>query len=135
PGDRDNARAVFSGTQGAVYLVGGHDLGGVNTGEVWRYDLASDEWIPLALNTADHPRPRDIRAITYDDRRQQVLVIDEGSPVRPGNGTPPNDPNATAARLLKIDAQTGIATVSVTIPRAGKFTKIGLATQEDGSFI
>jgi hypothetical protein len=70
-------RATFSGAEQAVYMVGGHRLSGQTTGEVWRYDMHSDEWTHLFLAERTEQVPNDVRAIAYDETTRKLVVIDE----------------------------------------------------------
>ena len=63
PSDRVQASAILSGTQRAVYLIGGHRPTGESTGEIWRYDIARDLWThPFPPQLGASQRPGDVRA-------------------------------------------------------------------------
>jgi hypothetical protein len=80
PGDREESRAVFSATERAVYMVGGHWPSGALTGEVWRYEIASDEWTNPFLGVGTQNVPGNVRAIAYDTASSTIVVVDDGIP-------------------------------------------------------
>lgn len=86
PGDRDASRAVFSGTEQAIYMVGGHRIGGDPTGEVWRYDISADVWTHLFVGEKNGTLPGDVRAVAYDDTSGRIVIVDDGVGQAPPRG-------------------------------------------------
>lgn len=89
PSARADAKAVFSDSERAVYLVGGKgDQGAAN--EVWRHSLDDGAW---SLVTTGHgPALAEVRSVAYDPARKQLFVLD-------------------AKGLLGIDVDTGTRTM------------------------
>jgi hypothetical protein len=155
PGDRDASRAVFSGSEQAVYMVGGHRADGSRTGEIWRYDLSTDLWTHLFLGEDVGEVPRDIRAIAYDHDTGRILVIDTAFAPRLGRDR--NGGNDTDARehdghgrsghqnaggwgprmdrLLIIDTAAKKIRVAASFHHNDKPGPIGLAYTGDGRFV
>jgi hypothetical protein len=97
PAPRSGFSAVLSGSDNAVYVVGGKLASTAPAGDVWRFGLAEHRWIQL-------PLPSDafgnVLAATYrpDDRSLYLLdVVPDGK--------------HDVARLLRIDVGTSIRTV------------------------
>jgi hypothetical protein len=152
PGDRDDARALFSGHERAVYLVGGHRLDGPATGEVWRYQVVGDEWTHLFLPVTGvaQPQPGNVRALAYDDLGKRIALIDDVIP--PATAPRPRDvrnrdheerdddaderdARGPQSRLLVLDLAANRIRRIMLFPRTAAFAKIGLVAQDDGSFI
>ena len=126
PSDRDGSRAVFSGTEAAVYLVGGHrttpDQGLVPTREIWRYDLLSDVWQPVVANVLTETIPADPLAIAYDASSQTIVFIDEGA----GTGS---------RRIVKVDLKNNVIRAVATLPALRHSVNYSLAYDANGEYV
>jgi hypothetical protein len=132
PGDRDGARAFFSGTEGAVYLLGGQRPDGGSTRQVWKYEMAEQTWTEVFLaNTVGAVYPETVDALAYDDRARRAVVIDE-PPTSTSNHP---RPSPDTLRLLVLDTHVGQTQVVGSFHRTGRFDRISLAGQSDGSFV
>ena len=141
PGDRVDARAVLSGTERAVYFVGGLRAG-APTGEIWRYDLDRSEWTHVLqpsndIGPDDAPPPSSHRALPgrvlalgYQDVSGKLVAVDE----QVGKGTGPLS-KLKVARLLVFDFKTNTSRVALTVPRLGVFDDIRLVARETGTFV
>lgn len=90
PSARADARAVFSDSERAVYLVGGKgDPAAAN--EIWRHSLDDGSWSQLAAG--EGPALSEARSVAYDAPRRRMFVLD--------------GPQGSAGRLLAIDMDTG----------------------------
>jgi hypothetical protein len=138
PADRDASRAVFSATEEAVYLVGGHFLSGQRTGEVWRYSLASRTWESIFQSLPVDTSIGDVRAIAYDEREQQIVVIDEGlnepSVVASNSGRGSGPVGERTGRLVLIDIRNRTMTVLARMPRTDKYRRVGLVHRGGGEY-
>lgn len=79
PGTRYDFYPLMSGTENAVYLIGGRRSGGgqdgKKTGQIWRHDLDQNRWellFPLAAL-----RPAQVLAAAYNAKSGNLLVIDQ----------------------------------------------------------
>lgn len=121
PGDRDGAGAVFSAREQAVYLVGGHRTAGKAIGEIWRYNLHSDAWTRLFMDTPTATLPSDVRAIAYDPSSSVIVAIDEGS----FTGT---------RRIVRINLLTGIIKSVAELPADNSKDKYSLIYIGNGEY-
>jgi hypothetical protein len=153
PSDRDGAGALLSARRGSVYLIGGHMLKGVPTGEVWNYDIGTDIWKHIFLRKTETPEPRpgDVQAAAYDDLTQRIVVLDVTSgtdardvsghrleAARGDHGKQPKGPPEVfeTARVLLLDLEAqSVVTLASTPKRADTTSFFGLAADDDGTFV
>ncbi len=74
PGDRTGDTAVYSASEGSVFLIGG-ERGNVPTSELWTYQLSTRAWRRAFRGAA--VQPRRVLAATYDYAARRLLVLDE----------------------------------------------------------
>lgn len=141
PGDRTDAKAVLSGTERAVYLVGGLRAG-APTGEIWRYDLDENDWARVLqpsndIGPDDAPPPPSRRALPgrvlalgYHDVTGKLIAVDEQG----GSGKGPFG-KQKSARLLVFDFKTNTSRVALTVPRLGMFDDVRVVARETGTFV
>ncbi len=70
PGSRSDHSLVSDVAGGIVYLFGGRS-GGVDLGDLWAFDVASEQW---SLLSEAGPSPRFGHNAVYDARRDRVVV-------------------------------------------------------------
>ena len=161
PGDRDGTRAILSGTERSLILLGGtHN--GTPTGEIWRYSLDLQTWAldkqqsatPSAGIFSKTAGPGSLLAATYDDLRGSIVMLDEvtlpkiARRDRKGEtageleaesddegGADAGAGFASYARILVYDLRTRASTVALHVPRLGEFDRFALVAEEEGSFI
>lgn len=125
PAARNGARGLLSLTRRSVFLVGGKVPGGHTTGEVWRYDLDTQQW---SEDIFDAPRLEDVLALTYDSESDRMLVLQRMHP--------PNLPSHVyRAQLISLDYRTHRAELIDEWPVANTFSRISLTARQDGSFV
>lgn len=141
PGDRTEFRAALSGTERAVYVVGGL-RGAEPTGEVWRYSLDEQSWErvlqpvdeigpDVAPPTASsRALPGRMLALAYHDVLGKLVAIDEQAGFAKGAGS-----MSAFARLLVFDLKTNKTRVALTVPRSGVFDDVRLVARESGTFV
>jgi hypothetical protein len=137
PSDRTDVGGVLSGTEYAVYMVGGL-RGGEPAGDVWRYDLRAGTWAKLVFNEdlvpiggdvptnlLVHPiTPGKVLSVAYHDLSMRLMVLDEVGPV-----------GFRSVRIFVFDLRTKRATIAAMIPRVGTFETLHLVAKEDGKLI
>lgn len=123
PGDRDGARAVFSATEQAMYLVGGHRLTGEYTGQTWRYEFRSGRWEPLFLGERTDVAPGNVKAIAYDPAAAQLVFIDDA-----------NDAADGYRRIAVADPAAGTIKSLFTVPHAERWSRVGLVHVGGGHY-
>jgi hypothetical protein len=108
-----------------VFLVGGRTAGGHTTGEVWRYDLDTQQW---SEDIFDSPRIEDVLALTYDSATDRMLILQRTHP--------PNLPaHVYRAQLITLDYRTHRAEIVDEWPVANTFSRISLTARQNGSFV
>jgi hypothetical protein len=112
---------VYSGIEQNAYLVGGM-MQGSTPGEVWEYNLPTQEW--RRLFDASPLQPARVLAATYHHESGKLLVLDEQ-----GTGF------LKKARLLVFNTKTGKVKQLLSIPRVGLFSTFGLVAREDGFWL
>ncbi|HKQ70012.1 MAG TPA: hypothetical protein VJT73_11765 [Polyangiaceae bacterium] len=160
PSNRTGWRGLLSGTERAMYMVGGR-RGDVPTGEIWRYAVDEQVWRHVFLlpppSTTLTPQVRvgDVHALAYAPATGKLLILDTVKPSRaqslPGSlGSASRGDRAAkrdgddhelagshrkVARLLVFDTHTGTSRIDQTFPVVGVFSKVGMAARDDGSFV
>ncbi len=123
---RSDVRAVLSGVEEAVYMVGGREDDGLPSQAIWRYTIADRAWKIVAEHASVAPSSR-VLAVTYDEPRGKLYVLDIDDEPLPGN--------KSRARLASYDVRAGTAEQLATWPFAGVYEQLWLAATEDGSVL
>ena len=126
PAARTGARALFSGTEGSVYFLGGRDTSNRPTYQVWRYDLHSATWSQLFFRGVSPP-PVNLLALGYNAADGALVTID----------TTADDEETASIRLSLMSPRTGEARVlsQRQMKKADANRKVSLAARSDGSFV
>jgi hypothetical protein len=124
PRDRDDHRALFSGVEETVYMVGGRALDGSATETIWRYTLADRTWQIVAPNAPLAPSANVI-AVAYHEPSAELYVLDRV----PGPGP------LERARLAAYDVRAGSARELATWPYLGLAEELWLTATDDGALL
>lgn len=125
PAARQGARGLLSLTRRSVFLVGGKAPGGHTTGEVWRYDLDTQQW---SEDIFAAPRIEEVLALTYDSESDRLLVLQRMHP-------PKLPAHVYRAQLIALDYRTHRGELIDEWPVANTFSRISLTARQDGSFV
>lgn len=135
PTERADVRAIYSGVDDAVYVLGGQ-AGGSDTGEIWRYHVLAQSWerlyapLPISgLPDVRSPAPGRVQAASYDSARGKLVFLDHKTVSVPLLG------KQTLGRFVLFDLHRKERFVSLTLPIAGVYEKLTLTAQDDGSFV
>ncbi|MBK7584425.1 MAG: thrombospondin type 3 repeat-containing protein [Myxococcales bacterium] len=126
PRARSDVRAVLSGVEEAIYMVGGRTQSGLPSQAIWRYTIADRAWQIVAENSALVPSSR-VLAVTYDEPNAKLYVLDLDDEPHPGN--------KTTARFTSYDLRAGTAEQHATWPYTGSYEQLWLAATEDGDVL
>lgn len=127
PRDRTDVRAVLSGVEEAVYMVGGRAASGNASQALWRYTLADQAWRIVAEHAAVLPSSQ-VLAVTYDQPNGKLYVLDLDDEVQPKG-------KLRLARLTSYDVRAGTAQQLATWPYLALFDQLWLSATDDGSLL
>ncbi len=127
PRDRTDVRAVLSGVEEAVYMVGGRAASGNASQAIWRYTLADQAWRIVAEHAAVVPSSQ-VLAVTYDQPGGKLYVLDLDDEVQP-------EGKLRLARLTSYDVRAGTAQQLATWPYLGLFDQLWLSATDDGGLL
>lgn len=119
PSDRSEYVALYSATDDAVFMLGGIDVWGANTQDIWRFDVASATWSPVIADGAGLQRVADAVYVPEDQRMIVVDRIDDSKIVR----------------LLRVDLARNETQVLGAYHDAGIHTDIAVGYDGYGSFV
>jgi len=125
PSDRIASRWLFSSHERSVYQVGG-ERDGVQTGEIWRFNLDTNLWTHMFGLSTRQERVSNVLALAYDEPHGKLVVIDRITPFGM-EGTFPD-------RILVFDTHTGTSHAAA-IFSLSAFSKVGLVARDDGTFV
>jgi hypothetical protein len=126
PRERTDVRAVLSGVEEAVYMIGGRAPSGRASQAIWRYTLADRAWRIVAEHAAVVPSSQ-VLAVTYDQPSGKLYVLDVDDELGPGK--------KARARLTSYDVRAGTAEQLATWPYAGLYAQLWLAATADGDLL
>ncbi len=127
PRDRTDVRAVLSGVEEAVYMVGGRATSGNASQALWRFTLADQAWRIVAEHAAVVPSSQ-VLAVTYDQPSGKLYVLDLDDEVQPKG-------KLRLARLTSYDVRAGTAQQLAAWPYFALFDQLWLSTTDDGSLL
>ncbi|MBK7583306.1 MAG: hypothetical protein IPI67_24330, partial [Myxococcales bacterium] len=127
PRARTDVRAVLSGVEEAVYMVGGRSASGSASQAIWRYTIADRAWRIVAEHAAVVPSSQ-VLAVAYDQPNGKLYVLDLDDEAH-SNG------KNLRARLTSYDVRAGTAKQLATWPYAGIYEQLWLSTTDDGSLL
>lgn len=122
PDNRTGGRAVLTLTTQSVLLVGGRRPDGSPANSLWRYQLDSKRWEPIAWPTLV---PADVATISYSRQGERLAVLER---VATSSSTAP------VARLHLYDLRAQAQAVVGTWPEFS-FDRVGMVARDDGSFV
>ena len=127
PRARADVRAVLSGVEEAVYMVGGRSASGNASQAIWRYTIADRAWRIVAEHAAVVPSSQ-VLAVAYDQPSGKLYVLDLDDEIHLGG-------KLRRARLTSYDVRAGTAKQLATWPHAGIYDQLWLSTTDDGSLL
>ncbi len=126
PSDRTSYGAFYSASERRFVMVGGHDPAtGRVTSEVWSYGIDTDTWTHLFAAVQQVP-VADVLATAYDAKAKRFVTLDRW--VNPVD-------SLTYDRLTLFNMATGTSTTLVNARDSARYSRFGLAVDNDGSFI
>ncbi len=135
PSDRSAFRAMLSGREANVYLVGGASAGAFSGG-LWRYSLIDRSWTRLLIDrpvgyqpAVERLVPNDVLASAYDSGHGRLYFIDVVDRVV-GKAV------SSVLRLVELSTRDLEAPkLRITAPRLGGLSAISLTALHDGSLV
>jgi hypothetical protein len=127
PRPRTDVRALFSGVEEALYMVGGRLGEGRAAQAIWRYTLHDRAWQIIGENAGVVPSSQ-VRAVTYDQKNARLYVLDLDDEVQPKGPL-------RLARLTRYDLRASTAVILATWPYLGLFDQLWLAATDDGDVL
>jgi hypothetical protein len=127
PRARTDVRAVLSGVEEAVYMVGGRAMSGSASQAIWRYTIADRAWHIVAEHATVAPSSQ-VLAVALDQANAKLYVLDVDDEPHPSG-------KLRTARLTSYDVRAGTANQLAAWPYAGIYDQLWLSVTDDGSLL